>query len=176
MKKLSKSIQRVIPKWLCFGILKFQDDPPYPIEYLSRPDPENTRDNASIQQSQSIWHSEESPSNQENKNYKNLSERKSHKNKSKRKLAQSQCPVKTPKKQTSPSRHDATEAKKVMVQSFATEETRRFDSWLCTIVSYRGNKPRAGKEERVPRQSVPRTNPCLPPRKKEDQPELFSDL
>lgn len=88
----------------------------YPIKFLSRPDPRNKRDYASIQQSQSIWQSEESPSKERKQELQKTPRKKIHKNKSKRNLVpQSQCPLKTPKtprKKHLLSRHDATEAEK----------------------------------------------------------------
>lgn len=189
--------------WFCFGIQKFQDDPKC---YISKnikglfqyqqvlvktqkgtfqvstsldqdPSPKkNTRDSSVISQSQSIWQSEEAPSNQETKNYKKLQERKIYKNKSKRNLLPPE-PREDPKKERSPSRHDATrpQERKRSWSSSATEEKRRWASWLCTtIVTEETSQEKANPRVQFSLQECP----CLLllPRKSEDQPELFSDF
>lgn len=85
-------------------------------------------------------------------------------------------PREDPKKETSPIKDMMLpKAKKVMVQWFATEETRRWDSWRCIIVTEETSQEQ-GKEKGFQDSEVPGQTLCLPPRKSEDQPELFSDF
>jgi hypothetical protein len=97
------------------------------------------------------------------KNYKkgNL-----QKQKQKKLLSQSQCPMKTP---ASPSRHDATEEKKVMVQF-----CYRGEKEMKLLTLYYRQLPRKQVKRRQTKGD--RKILWLSPRKSEDQPELFSDF
>jgi len=75
------------------------------------------------------------------------------------------------------SRHDATEGKKVMVQCFVTEEKKEMR--LLTLYYSQFTEETSqeqGKRKGFQDSSVPGQTLCLPPRKSEDQPELFSDF